>query len=141
MRTVRMFILGLATVMALTVLAPIAGYASPEGNRNTAIGLAGAAAYLLIKGKTVPGIAAAAGAAYAYNRSEKQREEQKERERYSYYNRGRYYDNRYGSGPVYRNNNGQCASKAPRPVYKAKPQYKPTNNRGNHYGWDRGRRR
>ncbi len=147
----RTFVLALAAVLAMTILVPIASYASPEGNRNTAIGLAGAAAYLLIKGKTLPGVAAAAGAAYAYNRSQKERQEQRDRDRWGYYgDRYRYndrydnrYDNRYnpryGSGPGYYNR-GQCQAQPTRPVYRPNDRKARGHDNGNHYGWERGRR-
>lgn len=73
-------VLTVTAAVAMTTLAPLASYASSEGNRNTAIGLAGVAAYLLVKGKTLPGIAAAAGAGYAYSRSQKERDEERYRD-------------------------------------------------------------
>lgn len=80
---VRTLVLAVTAAVAMTTIAPMASYASSEGNRNTAIGLAGVGAYLLAKGKTLPGIAAVAGAGYAYSRSQSERQTD------------RYRDNRY----------------------------------------------
>lgn len=93
----RVLMFVIVAVFALTVLAPIASYAGSEGKRNTAVGLAGLSAYLLIKGKTVPGLVTAAGAGYAYDRYQKERDEERYRDRYGYYRDGKRYDdhNRY----------------------------------------------
>lgn len=86
----RTVVLTVAATLAISVIAPVASYAGSEGNRNTAIGLAGAAAYLLINGKTLPGIAAAAGAGYAYNKYQQDRKAEQYRD--SRYRVDRRYD-------------------------------------------------
>lgn len=65
---VRTIILAVVAAIIMTVLIPATSFASTTGRRNTAIGLTGLAAYLLIRGNTAPGLAAAAGAGYAWNR-------------------------------------------------------------------------
>lgn len=80
-------------VLATTMILPVTSYASSEGNRNSALGLAGVAAYLLMKGKTVPGLAAAVGASYAYNRYQAERKDEQFRDRYG----NRHCSERYES--------------------------------------------
>lgn len=89
----RVLTLATATALFITVLAPIAGHAGSEGSRNTAIGLGAAAAYLLIKGKTVPGVVTAAGAGYAYKQYADKRDDEERCDRYGRYDNR--YDNRY----------------------------------------------
>jgi|GEM_PF-3182532 len=104
----RALILVIVAVLAITILAPVSSFASSEGRRNTAIGLAGVAAFLLASGKTVPGLIAAAGSGYAFNRYNQERREDFYRGGYHYkrgrtwsrdrdWSRDRYHSN-YGGG-------------------------------------------
>lgn len=94
---VRVLTLTVVATMLATLFLPLASFAGSEGRRNTAIGLAGVAAYLLVKGKTTSGLATAAGAGYAYKRYQDERRDEQYRDRYGYYgsrDRGYYYGGR-----------------------------------------------
>lgn len=95
-RKTRVIILAVAVSMAISMLAPLASFAGATGRRNTAIGVTGAAAYLLLKHKTGPGLVAAGGAAYAWNRYNHEKKAEKSRARRSYYS-----GNSRGRGPSY----------------------------------------
>jgi hypothetical protein len=78
-------ILAIVAILLMTIAIPLASNASTTGRRNTAIGLTAVAAYLLIRGNTVPGILAAGGAAYGWNRYSHARRDDSYRSRYGYY--------------------------------------------------------
>lgn len=132
--SIRFVILVVAAVMVLTITAPVASFAGSTGRRNTAIGLAAAGAYLLIKGKTTPGIAAAGGALYSYKRYKDARDAENDRDRY-WSSRDRY---RSSNQSRYAYNNDR--DRYDRDNGRGKEHL----NRGKHLGWEnqksRGRR-
>lgn len=67
----RLLAMAVTAVMALSILAPMASFASAKRDKQIAVGLAAVSAYMLVKGKTGPGLLAAAGAAYMYKKSKK----------------------------------------------------------------------
>lgn len=69
----RTLLLAIVSLFIMSLMLPLASQASSRGSRNTAIGLAGVAAILLAKGKTLPGVVAAVGAGIAYNDSQRGR--------------------------------------------------------------------
>ncbi|MHB9035685.1 MAG: hypothetical protein ACYC64_03400 [Armatimonadota bacterium] len=69
----RTLLLAIVSLFIMSLMLPLASYAGSRGSRNTAIGLAGVAAYLFAKGKTLPGMAAAVGAGIAYSDSQRER--------------------------------------------------------------------
>lgn len=96
----RVTILAIVAILLMALLAPAVSYASPVGNRNTAIGLAGLSAVLFANGKTVPGVIAAAGAGIALNRAAQERREEVS---YRYYRPSAVYPGYgyYNPAPVY----------------------------------------
>lgn len=106
-RTTRVTALAITTTLGVSLLAPLAAQASEEGKRNTTLGLAAAAAALLLTQKNkLPGVVAAAGAAYAYTQYDASVRNRHRRERNYGYDDYRYRrgDNGYRSGDYgYRN--------------------------------------
>ncbi len=76
-RSTRIVLLAVAAVLSLTLLAPLASFASSKGKKNVAIGLGVVSAYYLIKGKTLPGLVAGAGAYYMYKQSQNDRQHER----------------------------------------------------------------
>lgn len=124
----RMFSLTLAAVFGLVTLLPIVSCAGAAGRRNTAVGLGAAAVYLLAKGKTGSGLAAAAGSAYAYKRYTDTR---RHRGHYSYYRRARYVGSRRHHNYRYAGNDRRCSDSRCRVARR---------DNGRHLGWHKGRR-
>ena len=91
---------GLMGAMAATTFGGIgttAAYASPEGRRNTTIGLGAVTAYGLLKKKKTVAVAGAVGTAVAYRQYRIAKKRQK-RQSYSREARRRaWYQRRYGS--------------------------------------------
>jgi hypothetical protein len=85
-------VLTVLAAFAVTMIAPLAVQAGSTGRRNTALAATGTAVYLLVKGKTVPGLAVGAGAAYAWKRYNDSRKAE---------TRKRYYRSGYGRGYKY----------------------------------------
>ncbi len=92
MTTRRWSIFGILGAFLLSISAGLISVspasASVKGRRNTAIGLTGAAAYELLRGKTGPGLLLGGGAVYAWKRANDEKKAEREH-RYSYYRRHR----------------------------------------------------
>ena len=76
-RSTRFLIVAVVAILATIIVAPMATYASANGDKNTAIGLGVIGAVLLGNGKTVPGLLALAGAGYAYNQYQNDRDQER----------------------------------------------------------------
>ena len=127
-RGARMLALTMAAILSLSML-PIAVYAGASGRRNTAIGLGAAAIYLLAKGKTGSGLAAAAGSAYAYKRYRDTRRGGRHNSYYrrSHYARSNRHHGRYACG----SRNRYCGTRSYR---------RARHDNGRHRGWHQGTR-
>jgi hypothetical protein len=64
-------------------IAPVAAVASPEGRKNTALILGGAAVYSLVKKKPTQGLVLGAAGVYAYKRYKDAKKERKVRRAYA----------------------------------------------------------
>jgi hypothetical protein len=88
-RMLAMITMALAIVFLVSILAPVAVFASSKGRSNTAIGLTAGAVYSIIRGKTLPALALGAGSVYAWHRYSQARKAE---------NAHRYYRAGYGAG-------------------------------------------
>ncbi len=71
----------LVTMVASTLLSPMAALAGSKGKRNTAIGLGAVAAYGIVKKKPLIAGLAGGGAIYSYMQSRKDRRKERDRDR------------------------------------------------------------
>lgn len=68
-----MMVVAVVAALAMTLIMPVATYASESGHRNTALALTGLSAYLLSNGRTGAGLLSAAGAAIAWDQADRDR--------------------------------------------------------------------
>jgi hypothetical protein len=99
--SVRVMMIAVVAVLALSIMAPMATYARSRGDQGAAIGLGVLGGVLLGSGKTTPGLLALAGAALVYGQSQNDRDRHYDRDRY--YGGSGFYGNAYFSG----NNRGR----------------------------------
>jgi hypothetical protein len=100
-RVISWLLVGAFSVMAF-VVAPVAAVASPEGRKNTALLLGGAAVYSLVKKKTTQGLVLGAAGVYAYKRYKDSKEQRKVRQAYASGVRAASYRTVYRNGRAYR---------------------------------------
>ncbi|HEX9998506.1 MAG TPA: hypothetical protein VGB45_15310 [Abditibacterium sp.] len=122
-----------ATIAATTLCNPAPAQADKAKTyKYGAIGLGVLGAYLLSKGKTVPGAAAVAGGVYAYKKgqNEKKNEQYNDYARFpDYYANDDYYAN--NSEAIYSRNDSKAERKAARKAEKRENKRERRENRRN----------
>lgn len=130
--------IAMIAILALTLMVPLASYASVEGRRNTAAVLTGATAYFLSKGETEAGIASAFGAIVAWDRYGDARDDRRfdRHRRYYYrdYDRDRDRDRDRFRDRDYRWDRDRDRDRDHRWDRDRR------HDRGLHLGWERGKR-